>query len=250
MTFPYDRALVTGGSGGVGLALAAELLRRGCTRVALCGRDPDRLARARRVLGTDVLTVRCDVAAPDDRSRLVAVLQREWGGLDLLVNNAAIQQEIDHLAGPTRRALQSVPEEIGTNLTAPVLLTLQTLPMLLAADRAAVVNIGSGLALAPKRAAPVYCATKAALSTYTRALRYQLQDAGSRVRAVEVVLPLIDTDMTRGRGSRKISPESAARTIADGLAGGRSEIYVGRARLLPFLMRIAPSVPRRMLRAG
>lgn len=250
MNLPYDRALVTGGSTGVGFALAAELLRRGCTRVALCGRDPHRLARARSALGADVLTVPCDVTDADDRSHLLAMVEKEWGGLDLLVNNAAVQVETDHLAGPTPRVLRSVSDEIETNLTAPVLLTLQALPALRASGHAAVVNIGSGLALAPKRAAPVYCATKAALSTYTRALRYQLQDSGARIQAVEVVLPLVDTDMTRGRGSGKISPERAAEAIVNGLARNRSEIYVGKARLLPFLMRVAPSVPRRLLRAG
>ncbi|MEV4807365.1 SDR family NAD(P)-dependent oxidoreductase [Nonomuraea sp. NPDC049421] len=250
MSLPYDRALITGGSTGVGLALAAELLRRGCERVALCGRDPHRLAGARYALGADVLTVPCDLTEPDDRSRLLTVVEKEWGGLDLLVNNAAVQIETDHLAGATPAALRSVSDEIETNLTAPVLLTLRALPALRASGHAAVVNIGSGLALAPKRAAPVYCATKSALSTYTRALRYQLQDSGARIQAVEVVLPLVDTDMTRGRGSGKISPQRAAEAIVHGLAENRSEIYVGKARLLPFLMRLAPSIPRRMLRAG
>ncbi|NRQ33755.1 SDR family NAD(P)-dependent oxidoreductase [Nonomuraea sp. NN258] len=250
MNLPYDRALVTGGSTGVGLALAAELRRHGCSRVALCGRDSHRLARARYALGPDVLTVRCDVTDPDDRAHLVSAIEQEWGGLDLLVNNAAVQIETDHLAGPEPATLRSVSDEIETNLAAPVLLTLEALPLLRAADRAAVVNIGSSLAVAPKRAAPVYCATKAALSTYTRALRYQFQESGARIQAVEAVLPLVDTDMTRGRGSGKISPEQAAAEIVQGLARNRAEIYVGKARLLPILMRLAPSVPRRMLRAG
>nr|BFE79036.1 hypothetical protein GCM10020093_016370 [Planobispora longispora] len=169
MTFPYDRALVTGGSDGIGLALAAELLRRGCTRVAVCGRDHDRLARAVETFRDGVLALPCDVTDPDDRARLVDTVEREWGGLDLLVNNAAVQVLGDHLAGPTPQLLRAVPDEITTNLTAPVLLTVETLPLLLRAGHAAVVNVSSGLALAPKRTAPVYCATKAALSAYTRA---------------------------------------------------------------------------------
>lgn len=65
MSLPYRGALITGGGSGVGLALAAELLRKGCPQVAICGRDRARLERAARSLGAGVLTVLCDVRRED-----------------------------------------------------------------------------------------------------------------------------------------------------------------------------------------
>ena len=108
------------------------------------------------------------------------------------------------------------------------------------------VNIGSGLGFAPKRAAPVYCATKAALAMWSRALRLQAADDG--VRVVQVVLPLVDTAMTAGRGANKIDAMTAARAVARGLERDRDDIFVGKARLLPFMNRLAPGVLAHALR--
>jgi uncharacterized oxidoreductase len=72
-----------------------------------------------------------------------------------------------------------------------------------------IVNVTSGLALAPKQSAPVYCAAKAGLRSFTKSLRYQERARAPHVRVVEVLPPLVDTDMTRGRGRGKMSREPA-----------------------------------------
>ncbi len=110
------------------------------------------------------------------------------------------------------------------------------------------VNVGSGLGVAPKASAPVYCATKAALPSATRSLRYQMQDSGACVRFVDVVLPRVDTDMTRGRGTRKASPPAVADEVVRALRRGRDEVWVGRARVLRRLMRVSPGLGHRVLR--
>ena len=73
-------------------------------------------------------------------------------------------------------------------------------------------NVSSVLALAPKRSAPVYCATKAAVRSFSQALRYQLA-ATSSIRVVEALPPMVDTAMTAGRTGRKMSPDSVADAI-------------------------------------
>lgn len=111
-------------------------------------------------------------------------------------------------------------------------------------------NVSSGLALAPKASAPVYCATKAAVRSFTKALRYQCEDAAPNVAVVEAIMALVDTDMTQGRGARKMSAHDAAAEVVRGLQRGAPEIWVGRTRLLKTLLRLAPGVAERMMRNG
>ena len=96
-----------------------------------------------------------------------------------------------------------------------------------------------------RKASPVE-ATKAALAMWSRALRLQAADDG--VRVVQVVLPLVDTAMTAGRGANKIDAMTAARAVARGLERDRDDIFVGKARLLPFMNRLAPGVLAHALR--
>ncbi len=85
------------------------------------------------------------------------------------------------------------------------------MPMLRAAPKAMIVNVTSGLAIAPRAGGPVYCATKAALRSYTQAVRSQLQDTS--VRLLEALPPVVETQLTAGRGSKKMAPEECARQI-------------------------------------
>jgi short-subunit dehydrogenase involved in D-alanine esterification of teichoic acids len=101
--------------------------------------------------------------------------------------------------------------------------------------------VTSVLAAAPKPSSPVYSATKAALRSFGSSMRRQL--AGSGVRVVEVVPPLVDTAMTRGRsGLKTISPELMASAIVDGLRADKTRILVGKARVAAILQRWAPGL--------
>ena len=94
----------------------------------------------------------------------------------------------------------------------------------------------------------MYCATKAALHSASQSLRYQLEK--TQVRVAEVLLPLVDTAMTKGRGSGKITAEAAARDIITGMGTKRDEIYIGKARLLPPILRLAPGIVKKMLKGS
>lgn len=104
----------------------------------------------------------------------------------------------------------------------------------------------SALALVPKRSAPVYCATKAALRSFTRSLRCQL--AGTPVRVVEVLPPLVDTAMTAGRGRGKLAPDVVARAIVRSLEGGGDEVRIGKTKWLFAAHRLSPALAGRLMR--
>jgi len=232
--------LVTGGSAGIGLALTRALLDAGA-RVTICGRRQAALDAACEALGEGARAVRADLTDAGDRAALAREVTAV--GLDGLINNAASQQLMDFTAPAQERA---VAREIALNLTAPVLLTDALLPHLMARPQAAVVNITSGLALTPKRSAPVYCATKAGLRSFTKALRWQLDGTG--VRVMEVLPPVVDTEMTAGRGANKLTPEQVAGAIVAGLRADRDEVRVGKVKLLFAVQRLSPALAERILR--
>ncbi|MDH2390749.1 SDR family NAD(P)-dependent oxidoreductase [Streptomyces sp. HNM0663] len=239
---PAGQTVITGGTAGVGLALARRLAQRG-ERVVVCGRDRTRVADADAIPGIDA--IRCDLAVESDIASLAAEL-RARGGIRLLVNNAAVQFGYRVTKHDHDTVLRDIDTEIGTNLTGPVKLTALTLPLMLPGST--IVNITSALALTPKRSAPLYCATKAALRSYTTALRYQLADDERGIRVTEAMLPLVDTAMTAGRGKGKISPEQAVKELLDGLDRDRPVVHVGKIRALVTLHRLSPALAARLLR--
>jgi uncharacterized oxidoreductase len=231
-------AVVTGGSSGIGLALALALAARG-DRVLACGsraEPPAALAQHERIAWRS-----CDLASEAGRSALVDWVRSTAPRLDLLFNNAGIQREF--AIGPELDA-REVEHEIAVNLLAPILVTAALVPALVAAS-GCIVNVSSGLALAPKARAPVYCATKAALSSFSLSLRHQLRGCG--IRVVDVITPLVRTPMTAGRNEGAMDASEFVARLLRAIERGRDEVYVGRARLLPPLLRIAPGRARRAL---
>ncbi len=244
----WTAALVTGGSSGVGLALARRLVADGTT-VLVCGRDPGRLAAAATRL-PGLRTLVADLSDPGDVARL-ARAAADLPGLDLVVHNAAIQLDRDWVVttrpGATAALAHDAATELATDLGAPLHLTAELLPVLADAPRAAIVSVTSALGTVPKRSAPVYCAAKAGLSAFTTSLRYQLRAGAPHVRAVEVVLPLVDTAMTAGRGSRKITPDAAAAAVLSALDGRRDRVDVGAVGPLLAIHRVAPRLAARIV---
>lgn len=191
-----------------------------------------------------------DLARADEIDRLVHEVPARFPNLTLLINNAGVQVTADVLADEPPALRAAFRDEIAINLEAVVALSTGLLPHLARQPSAAIINVTSGLALAPKASAPVYCATKAAVRSFTRALRYQCEDADLKVQVSDAVMALVDTDMTRGRGSRKMSAQDAAAEVLAGLQRGQDEIYVGRTKLLRLVMRLAPGVGERLMRAS
>ena len=240
--------LVTGGSSGLGLALATELVRRGNTVVAV-GRDERRLDAARAAV-PGLHTLACDVADPAALRELHERVERDFPALDMLVNNAGVMKEIDFARRPDA---DEVAREVEVNLTAILRLCARFVPMLMRRPQACIVNVSSGLAFVPFPSTPVYSATKAALHSFTQSLRIQLKPSG--VRVVELLPPAIDTPMlTEGmrgsmKGQRMATPADIAAAALRGLERGDQEITPGDARMLRLLSRLAPSLLLRQMAA-
>lgn len=242
-------ALVTGAARGIGLELARQLVAAGCHVLAV-GRDAAALAELEAEHMGLITPCPADLARASDVDRLVREIPAQHPNLTVLINNAGIQVTADVLQDDPRSLRAAFRDEIAVNLEAVVALSTGLLPHLSRQPSAAIVNVTSGLALAPKASAPVYCATKAAVRSFTRALRYQCEDAGLNVQVSDAVMALVDTDMTRGRGARKMSPGDAAAEVLAGIEADRDEIYVGKTKLLALLTRMAPGVAERMMRGS
>ena len=239
--------LITGGGSGVGFALARAFHARG-NDVVLLGRDLGKLRRAAEMLG-GAATVTCDIGDVSALQDITSELAQH--APSILINNAAVQLNYDFTTAPLGQVLGDVDAEIRVNFTGLVQLTALALPLLRRHPSGAVVNITSGLAFAPKKSAAVYSATKAAVRTFSKALRYQLQDAHLPLLVVDAVLPLVDTPMTAGRADgRKVSPDYVASAILRALERDRSDVHVGLARPFAVLYRLAPSLAERLLRNG
>jgi uncharacterized oxidoreductase len=150
---------------------------------------------------------------------------KELPGLDVLVNNAGIQRRV-RLTEPGE--WEAVREEIAINLEAPVHLSTLFIPHLLRQERPAIVNVTSGLAFAPMAGVPVYCATKAALHSFTLSLRQQL--SGTPIEVVEIIPPAVDTDLGGpGLHTFGVPLEEFADAVAARLDRGELEIPYGMA---------------------
>jgi uncharacterized oxidoreductase len=225
---------VTGGSSGIGAAFVAALHEAGWM-VATCGRDRARLEQlAQRHPGVQIHV--CDVADRDSVARFARELLAGVTAVDLLVNNAGGLSEIDFTRADL--AAMDLTADLRVNLEGAINVTAALLPALKAAPRADLVMVTSGYALAPATRAPVYSAAKSGLRSFTKALRRQLRS--STIAVTEVVPPLVDTPAVAHRKGPKISAQQVVAETLAALRAQRLEVYPGRARLLPLLLRLAP----------
>ncbi len=221
--------LITGGTGGIGLGLAESFLQKG-SRVIVCGRNRDKLSCVKEKYPA-ITAIPCDVGDPLQRKKLAAEVLHSYPEVDILVNNAGIQRYIDLKKGLDE--IESGEDEIAINLVAPVKLTALFIDHLMKKPQAAIINVSSGLGFRPMTATPIYSATKAAIHTYTLVLRQQLK--GSRVKVVEIVPPMVDTDLNKaGRDAaqvkyRGISLSEYIPTVVKGLENDNETIFYGDA---------------------
>lgn len=184
-----NTVLITGGTSGIGQALAERFLEAGNT-VIVCGRRGDRLDELKKSF-PGLHTRVCDISREEERVELFRWATAEFPELNVLVNNAGIQQRVNLLAADGD--WDYYRQEINTNFDAPVHLTLLFVPHLVKQPSAAILNVSSGLAIAPGVWVPVYSATKAAIHSFTVSLRLQLSD--TKVEVIEILPPAVNTDL-------------------------------------------------------
>ena len=244
MKLSGNTILVTGGTSGIGHALASRLLRMDNT-VIITGRSEARLAVTRTELPA-VRTFVCDQADPVAISRLCEELARTLPALNVLVNNAGIglKRNLNDSTVP----LGELDGEIRTNLSGPIQLVHGLLPHLKRREQALIMNVTSGLAFVPLAVKPIYSATKAAMHSYTQSLRAQL--AHSSVRVVELAPPATKSNFNIGQEDMNAGPRMEADAVIRGLRGGADEILPGLSKMLRLTGRLRPFVTLRSSEAA
>ena len=227
-------AIVTGGSRGIGLAVAEAILDRG-GRVVITGLSQANLDRARARLGADdkVETLRADVRHADEAATMVEAAVARFGGLDILVNNAGVGRFV-HAADMTIAQWHDV---IDTNLSGVFYCCHAAIPHLRARGGGWIINVSS---LAGKNAfvgGAAYCASKAGLNAFSEALMQEVRYDGIRVSYVMPGSVATEFGGQPGEEPWKLTPEDVAQVVVDLLAHDR--------RSLPSRVEIRPSEPPR-----
>jgi len=255
---------ITGGSRGLGLAMAEEFARRGA-KVAICARDSDELVRARQCIeretGVTVMTFVCDVSDRAQVESTVQDVQNHFGTIDVLVNNVGIIA-----VGPIEnQTLEDFEEAMKVNFWSQVYATLAVLPEMRRHPEARIVNITSiGGKVSVPHLLPYSCSKFAAVAL-SEGLRAELGNTG--IKVVTVVPGLMRTGSHinaefKGKHSQEftwfslsgtnpmtsISVSRAAKQIADATASGRSELIISwQAELLARFHGIAPELTTEIL---
>ncbi|MFP7253533.1 SDR family NAD(P)-dependent oxidoreductase [Terribacillus goriensis] len=225
MDLKGNKILITGGASGIGFAFAERFLQAG-NEVIVCGRRESKLQEARDK-HPELITRVCDVTVESERTALFEWVKQEHPDVNVLVNNAGIQQRFNVLETDAVNDWAYFNKEISANVEAPFHLSLLFAPFFASSGKkAAIINVTSGLAFTPMAIAPIYSATKAALHSFTMSLRLQL--AETEVEVIEVAPPAVNTDLG-GVGIHTFGEpvDAFAEGIFKGLAEGKEEIGYG-----------------------
>ncbi|HZR24116.1 MAG TPA: SDR family oxidoreductase [Vicinamibacterales bacterium] len=229
-------ALVTGGSRGIGLAIASALVAEG-VNVAITGRDASHLSTARRTIegagpGT-IETLQADVRRFDEIDRAIGATVSRFGGLDFLINNAGIGI-FTSVASMTPQQWSDV---IDTNLTGVFNACHAAIPHLRSRGGGFIINISSLAGKNPFVDGAAYCASKSGLNAFSEALMQELRQDGIRV---SYVLPgSVATGFSSGDPAKgadwKIAPEEVADVVVN--------LLRHHPRSLPSRVELRPSRP-------
>ncbi|MDN4072037.1 SDR family oxidoreductase [Fictibacillus terranigra] len=222
MNITGNTILITGGASGIGLAFAERFLKEG-NKVIVAGRREEKLAEAKEKY-PELHTKVCDVSKEDERIALFEWASSEFPDLNVLVNNAGIQQRVN--LQNADHDWSYYQKEMAINIEGPIHLSMLFIPHLKKQKRAAIMNITSGLAIQPGVWVPIYSATKAAMHSFTLTLRYQLED--TNIEVVEILPPAVNTDLG-GVGLHTFGApvDDFADTIFEGLKKEKVEVGYG-----------------------
>src|ERR1035437_3802868 len=181
--------LITGGGSGIGRGLAQAFHTLG-NRVIIAGRRKQALEETTGA-NPGMTSLTLDIEDPANVRSLATELATHYPALNVLINNAGIMRT-ERLPAQQEN-LADAESMVGTNLLGPIRLTAALLPLLQRQPHSAIMTASSGLAFVPLAPTPTYCATKAAIHSYTQSLRYLLKDTSTEV--LELIPPYVATDL-------------------------------------------------------
>ena len=241
MKIKNKRILITGGTSGVGLEMVKLLCQE--NQLLVLSKTQSKLeALAENYENVQAYPV--DLSDMNQVEQFARNIREQYDLIDILINNAAIQNTPTFLSKDFD--YQNIEKEITVNFTSVCALCSLLLPMLLNSQKATIMNVNSGLALAPKTTSAIYCATKAAMDVFSRSLAYQLEHTNITVR--QAFLDLVDTPMTEGRGKNKMSSQTAAHLIIRGIEHDVINHDLGKVKFLRPLFHLIPWLARSIMK--
>jgi len=198
MQMSGNTILITGGGSGIGRGLAEAFHAEG-NQVVIAGRRKELLEQV-VAANPGMKAAILDIGDADSIRSFAEQMKKDYPALNVVIQNAGIMKSESLKNG----GVADAEATIATNLLGPIRLTAALLPLLLKQPRAAIMTVTSGLAFVPLAMTPTYCATKAAIHSYTQSLRYQLRDTS--VQVLELIPPYVQTELT---GPRQASDPNA-----------------------------------------
>jgi len=231
-----NTVLITGGSAGIGFAIAKSLSEKG-NHIIITGRNRERLEAAAAGLKNTTAIV-SDITLERDTEHLASTLRKDFPQLNMVINNAG--QAYYYSLGKGGNVFEKASDEMLTNYLSVIGLTEKVIPLLALQREAAIVNVSSIVAITPGSRLPTYAASKAALHSYTQSLRHTLaQDTG--IKVFELMPPLVNTDFSREiGGANGIPPQQVADEFIAALESNTYEIHVGDTKKIYDLYLSAP----------
>ncbi|MGL4739180.1 MAG: SDR family oxidoreductase [Sarcina sp.] len=219
MNIENNNILITGGSRGIGLGLVEKLIDK--NEILVVSRNEKNLEELKKKY-PKLNIYPCNMGDMSSVDSLVEYIKINFKDINVVINNAGIQKTINLMEKDIDL------EEIKINLEGPIHLNSKLVDYIKSKDNPCIINVSSQLALITLAKYPLYCATKAAMHSYTKSLRYQLKDLG--IRVIEILPPAVDTELNleeRQKNNFKVdlSVEKYVDDVLMKLKNGENEIF-------------------------
>ncbi len=237
--------LITGGASGIGYEFAKQLCNT--NTIIIVGRNKEKLVKVKKEL-KNIHIFECDVSNSKDIKALYEIISYEFPNLNILINNAGLMNKLnlqDDLS------YEELTKEMNINFNGSVYMTTQFLSLLKKQKTSSIINITSALAFVPMAYSPIYCASKAALHSFTQSLRIQLKETNIKVFEIAPSVTktqMIDSFSEKEQKNMKImTTKTLVNKSIKEINKGTQNIGVGETNALKMINRISPSFAIKML---
>lgn len=239
MNLSGNTIIVTGGTSGIGLAVARELLKRG-NKVIIIGRNQMTIDKVLEE-NKELVGLQGDVSSLSSVRKMTAFINENYPEANILFNSAGIMRPFELL--DENVGLEDVTAEIETNLNGTIWMTKAMLPQLATQKEAMIVTISSGLSYVSSPNHPVYSATKAGIRMFTDALRIQLRKSGKKIHVMELIPPIIvetnlEPDVQNSGWVPNMSLDSLVKHCIKGMELNKTRVVPGFAKVIRFVGKI------------